>query len=344
MDNMAKQEVTSSQAAENGAKGGRARAASQTPARRREIAQKAADARWGKNVQTAQSVGPLELGGTTLECAVLPDATRVITQGSIMTALGRSDSSGRRSRNDNRPPFAEAGNLVPYFTPELEAQFERIEYRLPDVPGIRHGYNALILPNICEVYLRAREDGVLVPAQLPAAQAAEVLMRGLARVGIIALVDEATGYQDLRSKNALAQLLEAYVEKELRPWVKTFDVEFYRELFRLRDVPFDPASVSRPAYFGHLTNNIVYKRLAPLVWRELKERQHRDGGKGRLHQRLTAEVGHPKLREHLASVTSLMKISSDWDEFIGYLDKAHPLLSQDPSQPALFNGDEPKGL
>lgn len=37
------------------------------------------------------------------------------------------------------------------------------------------------------------------------------------------------GDQDLRARDALAKILEAFVAKEIRKWVKTFPVEFYKE-------------------------------------------------------------------------------------------------------------------
>ncbi len=124
-------------------------------------------------------------------------------------------------------------------------------------------------------------------------------------MGIIALVDEATGYQDLRAKNALAKILEAFIAKELQAWVYTFPEDFYRELFRLRDLEFPKDTVKKPQYFGHLTNDIVYKRLAPGVLNELKRLTPRDEKGRRKHkyfQMLTSNVGYPKLREHLGSV------------------------------------------
>ena len=310
----------------NGAKGGLARAQIMTSAERSEIARRAADARWGKNVMTAEFVGTLPLSEMNLDCVVLTDGRRVISQGSILQSLGRSDSSGRRTRNDNRPPFVEAGNLVPFFTEELKGKFERVEYRLEGVKGTRLGYEAEILPLVCEVYLAAREAKVLTPQQLPTAMKAEILVRGLSRVGIIALVDEATGYQDVRARDALAKILEAYVADELQPWVKTFDVEFYKQMFRLRGMQFNPASVKRPAYFGHLTNDVVYKRVAPGVFDEIKAQRAVDEKKrkARFHQQLTAEVGHPKLREHIASVTTVMKLSDNWADFKTKLDRVHP--------------------
>ena len=54
------------------------------------------------------------------------------------------------------------------------------------------------------------------------AKQAEILVRGFARIGIIALVDEATGYQRDREKDALAKILQAWVAKEIQAWVQTF--------------------------------------------------------------------------------------------------------------------------
>ncbi len=82
-----------------------------------------------------------------------------------------------------------------------------------------------------------------------------------------------------------------------------------------------------PAYFGHLTNNVVHERLTPGVKEELKRltpRTAKGRHKQKLFQRLTEDVGNPKMWEHLASVVALMKISPDWDPFHGYLDKAVP--------------------
>ena len=54
------------------------------------------------------------------------------------------------------------------------------------------GFDATILPTACEIWLLARDAGVLQEQQKDKAQRAEILMRGLAHIGIVALVDEAT--------------------------------------------------------------------------------------------------------------------------------------------------------
>jgi hypothetical protein len=101
--------------------------------------------------------------------------------------------------------------------------------------------------------------------------AADLLVRALANVGIIALIDEATGFQREELLNALAKILEAFIATELRPYVRAFPIAFYDQLFRLRGLSFPKDAVQRPLYFGHLTNDIVYKRLAPNVLEELRK-------------------------------------------------------------------------
>jgi hypothetical protein len=102
-------------------------------------------------------------------------------------------------------------------------------------------------------------------------------------------------------------------------------------------------TVKKPQYFGRLTNDIIYKRLAPSVLDELKKVTPRDD-KGRhkhqLHRRLTDDIGHPKLREHIASVT-VMKLSDNYDHFLSMLDRAHPRYGE--TAPLPFN-DTQKGL
>ena len=197
----------------------------------------------------------------------------------------------------------------------------------------------MAIPAVCEVYLRGREKKVLTGQQLRIAQQCEVLLRGLANVAIIALVDEATGYQDDRDRRALAKILEAFVAKELRRWIQTFPADYYREMYRLRGLTYPPAGNRMPQYFGKLTNDVVYARLAPGVLEELRRTIPRDD-KGRLkahlHRKLTEDVGHPKLLQHLGAVVAVMKMTDDrdWSSFMRQLDKHYPRQTPMP----LFDG------
>ena len=328
------------------AKGGQARAKKLSPERRREIAQAAVEARWlraGKEpIPFASYPGEIKIGSSAIECAVLDDGRRVLSQRSVGRALGKG-FGGKDWQGDagKLPFFLTAKNLRPFVSNELETLVSKpIVYRDKSGGRTAYGLDATVLPQVCDVWLKARDAKVLKKAQLPIAAKAEILIRGLAHVGIIALIDEATGYQDERARNALAKILEAFIAKELRAWVKTFPAEFYKELFRLRGIPYKE-SVKRPQYVGHLTNDLIYARLAPGVLEELRRLTPRDE-KGRLrshlHRRLTEDLGHPKLLQHLSAITALMKASDSWRVFKPLLDRALPRYKRLP----LFDGLEPR--
>lgn len=325
--------------------GGRARAKAMTPERRREVASKAAAARWAGEkplkIISGSSDRPIRIGDVAIECYVLEDGSRVLSQGGVLTALGRSRRISSKPGDDlSLPPILRAQAIRPFVSDELIEKAKPIAFTTPQNQRA-NGYRAEILPLVCEAWLEARANGAIHRRQEPIAQAAEIIVRGLARVGIIALVDEATGYQETRARDALAKILEAYVAKELQPWVKTFDIGFYKEMFRLRGVPFDPESVKRPGYFGHLTNDVVYKRIAPGVLDEIKAQKAIDGSKknAKFHQHFTTEVGHPKLREHITSVKTIMRLSEDWGDFKSKLDRLHPKY-QNALQDTLWDDDD----
>lgn len=315
-----------------------------TPEQRAAAAKSAAEARWNApaplEVVSGSADRPLRIGEATIECYVLEDGTRVLSQGGMLTALGRSRRMNTKPGDDmSLPPILRTAALRPFISDKFIEEARPISFITKN--GTKaNGYRAEVLPQWCEAWLSARAAGALLPSQEPMAQAAEIIVRGLARVGIIALVDEATGYQEQRAKDALAAILEAYVAKEIQEWVRTFDVEFYKHMFRLRGLPFDPSSMKKPQYFGNLTNNIVYRRIAPGVFEEIKAERARDAKKkrARMHQQLTPEVGHPKLREHIASVTTVMRLNENWDDFIVMLDRVYPII--DPNMPPpLFETD-----
>jgi len=204
----------------------------------------------------------------------------------------------------------------------------------------------VILADICDAVLSARKAGALQKQQEHIAEQCEILLRGFARVGIIALVDEATGYQYERTRNSLARILEAFVSKELQPWVKTFPDEFYAQLFRLRGLKYDSDSVKRPQYFGTLTNDIVWKRIAPGVLAELKRVIPKTASgrrKATLSQALTRNIGYPKLREHLGAAVAYMSVSPDYPTFIKTLDAHRPRFHDQLELPFEYRPEEDDG-
>ena len=317
--------------------GGKARMSKLTPEERKEVAKKAALAKAElAKLPTATHQGDLRIGEILLTCYVLQDGTRVLTQEGFLTALGRAGKAkggqGAAATSegvDRLPSFLAANNLKPFISADLEQSTTPLVFRTPE--GIRaYGYQAQLLPKVCRVYLEARDAGVILKAQENMIRAADILMRGLAEVGIVALVDEATGYQKDRAKDALAKILEAFVAKELQPWVKTFPSEYYEHLFRIYGYSYPPEGRTswRPQFFGNITNEVVYSRLAPDLLPELKKAASKAERKAKLHQWLTSEVGHPKLREHLASIVTLLKLARTPEEFRDMVNRIHPRFGE----------------
>ncbi len=326
--------------------GGKARAEKLSATERKDIAKKAAAARWDSSgsIPRATHAGVLKVGQSEIECYVLKDETRIVSTRGIMKALGRT-WRGRKYSGTELPVFLEARNLNPFISAELLSVLSAVSFATPN--GLRaEGFKAEILPMICETYLRARDSGVLTGPQERVAKQADVLMRGLAHVGIIALVDEATGYQQDRARDALTKILEKFIAKELQPWISTFSTDFYEGMFRLRGLAYPQDSVKRPQYFGLLTNDLVYKRIAPGVLEELRRVTPRGETGRRKHkyfQKLTSNVGYPKLREHLGSVVAIMKLSSNWEDFMDKMDRLHPRYGETLLLPFNYD-DDGRGL
>lgn len=332
--------VESKPISEVAAAGGKARAKRLNKTKRSDIARQAALVRWSGPILKAthgDADHPLNIGGVTIPCYVLEDGTRVLSQRGMVAGLGMAFGS-RSAGADRLTAFAAGKGISAFVSNELMALLQNpIKFHHSGGGGIAYGYPATLLADLCDVVLEARKAGALQKQQEHIATQAEILVRGFARVGIIALVDEATGYQDARSRDALAKILEAFVTRELKKWVSTFPAEYYKELFRLQGWTFPtlPKDMNkRPVMVGKITNDIVYDRLAPGVKDELHRMTPRDD-KGRLKQklfqRLTTDVGSPRLKEHLASVIALMKASDDWQQFMKSLNRALPKWSDNLS-------------
>lgn len=320
------------------ARGGAARAAKLTAEERSQIARKAskaaADLAHLPKATHGSEDNPLRIGDIRIPCYVLEDGRRVLTRAGLQVGIGMSASGAIKAGEHRLALFmsglaaraAEADSSLAQRATALANQLANpVSFRAPGRRAAWIGYEATILADLCDVILAARTAGHLTHLQMHIAEKAEILVRGFARVGIIALIDEATGFQRTRDKDALARILEAFVAKELQPWVKTFPSDYYEQMFRLRGLEYPSANKRfRPQYFGVLTNDIVYERLAPGLLEELKKQASKDEKKAHLHRRLTQEVGHPKLREHLASVVTAMKLSGDYADFITKLNRLHP--------------------
>ena len=291
-----------------------------------------------QKLRKATHDGTLTIGDLKIPCYVLDDGTRILSQRGINEALGITHGGGVPDGGLITPRFIRLDALKPFISNDLTAGLlEPIEFAPPHGGRSVIGIPATILPDICTAWLKAREAKALTTdRQLDTAQRAEMLTRGLAHVGIIALVDEATGYQDVRDRLALQAILDAYLRKELAAWAKRFPEEFYRQIFRLRDWQWKGMKVNRPQIVAKYTNDLVYERLAPGILEELQRRNPKDEKgqrQAKHHQWLTEDVGHPALAQHLHAVIGFMRASARWDQFYRLLQRAFPKKGQNLELP-----------
>jgi hypothetical protein len=317
---------------ENPSLGGKARAKALTQNERTSIASRAASERWNRELPRATHSGEIVIGDKRIACAVLETGKRLLTQETFLTAIGRAGKAKGGTGSftvDGLPPFLAADNLSPFISDDLRQSTTPVFFRSDK--GIRGaGYDAMLLPGVCEVYLQFRDEchaaGIDVPtSQRHIVAACDLLMRGLARVGIVALVDEATGYQADRARDELSKILEAYIVEELRPWIRTFPEEFFRQIYRIHGWQFRRGSTKRPAYVGRFINKHIYEHLPLGVLPKLRELNpviERGYRRHKHFQFLTANTGNPHLDKQISTVTTLMRTSRSKEEFNNLFDRA----------------------
>jgi hypothetical protein len=191
----------------------------------------------------------------------------------------------------------------------------------------------VLIPLVCNLYLEAdqADPRLLVASQERIVERAKILIRSLAKVGITALIDEATGYQYDREKDALQTLLSRYIAEEFLPWTSRFPREYYQEIFRLYGWPYDPTSLKRSPYVGKFTNDYVYKQMSPEVLEELRKRNPvTESGKRKRkhHQYFTLDIGVPHLDRHLTKLITVMQLSDSIDEFKENFNRAFKKTNQ----------------
>jgi hypothetical protein len=315
------------------------------------------------NTPRAVDSGILHLGNVEIPCYVLNDETRLISQRGLQKALGMSSGGGSggerriislitsveekwrkqadlRARKNEESKAKKAENdekLRKHAVLGARLSAPILFHQLPKGGTVGYGYEATILADICSLLIDCREEDVLSGPQLKYAVASEKLLTYFAKVGIIALVDEATGHQYKRDKNALQEILKAYIRPEFLPWVKTFPDEFYQLMFQLKGWQYNHLSVKRPILVGKITDNIVYRRFPEGVLEKLKEMNPKDANGRRLnkhHLLLTSEIGRPHLEKHLASLITLERLAVGsgaqggpgmWRKFMSMVERVFPI-------------------
>jgi hypothetical protein len=318
-------------------KGGIARAESMSKDERSASAKKAALARWSSDLPQATHDGPLQIGDSILVAAVLPNGKRLLSQGTVLQAIGRSRTpkagTGGFSTVDGLPFFLQAEILKPFISEELMLSTTPILFRLKS--GARTvGYDALLLPKICKVYQDLRDSIVHkltrgTESEIREAKgvykryekiiaACDALSQGFGMRGIIALVDDATGYRADQTKEDVLRVIAQYMSPRLVTLTKRFPPEFFEEVYRLHGWEYKPGSIHHPQYTGKFITKHVYEPLPPGVLEEMKERlpKNENGNRrSQLWRTLSIDTGIPHLDRQIADILLMMRLADSKEEF-----------------------------
>lgn len=261
--------------------------------------------------------GEITLGETIIPCYVLEDGTRVLSGNAMQNALHLQEDTDNKS-GTRLTRYLEQKSLQKYiYKDKAPDHYDPIECYRGDQRI--NGYEATVLADICDAFLEARKNIAFSSRQRIIADQCEILIRGFARVGIIALIDEATGYQYERERVELQKILNAYISDEILKWQLTFTDEFYKQVFRLWNLPFIPKYIkNKPSFIGTLTNKYIYERLPKGVLEKIRDntpKTEKGNWKYKFHQSLTPEVGREHLKKQIIEVTTLMSVSENKDKF-----------------------------
>lgn len=331
-------------------RGGHARANVLSAEERKEIARNAVKARWAKvkgvpisqigqvsespektlpvatepvpTMAVSLFQGTLEMGGMNFTCHVLNNHKRVIVTREIVRALTGTIGG-------NLKGYLATANIRKHIDPEILTK-NTITFKIPGTQYEANGYEATVLVEICDAYLKARDEGNLTSIQRKLAKQAEIIMRASAKVGIIALIDEATGFQKIRAENALRLKLQAFIAEDMQEWARMFPNEFFFELARLENIHYSPRN--RPIRWGKYILTFVYRAVDPDVTNELKKRTPNPHKGENLHQWLQ-EFGREKVTAQIHQVIGMMKSCKTIDEFKEKFNKAY---NPDPFEQLTF--------
>jgi hypothetical protein len=246
--------------------------------------------------------GRVDIGPTDVACHVLSDGRRVVACSDLVQALGGHGASASSGRRLARVPTVPEGLLTDRV----------IRFRVAGDTEFAEGYDVGLLIELAELVLVARTAGVLKKKQLPLATSAEAIVRHCAAVGVVQLVDNATGYDKVKTRQLLQLRIQSLIADEVEEWVSIVPAEFWAQLARIEGVRVVPDRP--PIRWASYVLAFVYDAVEPDVGRELR----RDGDGPRfspdLHAWLRA-TGAKRLASRMRQTVVMMNSCTDLTEF-----------------------------
>lgn len=319
-------------------KGGDARALTLSREERRRIAKQAAQARWAKitdadGIPKASHQGKLPIGDVEIEVYNLFDKRRLIAKAAMAKALNlKSEGGSAFLRTMTRKGVRSAISDSLWEKIENPIFFKMVDTDLDGPGAVADGYEATTLIEVCDALIQARNDGRLASSQDFLARQAEIIIRSSAKMGIIYLVDTATGYIDVAKREEYLKQWNEFVRSEFRAWEKEFPDQFADMIYKIYGLKRKSvASFKHPQFFGWFTRKYIYHPLANSrgaildLLDEANPVVYAGGGrKYKLHQFLTNEVGVNALRQHLWQTIGIGNAARDKTDFERSFYRAFP--------------------
>jgi hypothetical protein len=232
------------------------------------------------------------------------------------------------------------GSVIP---PKLREALDNPIVFNPLAGDPAHGYEGTVLIEICDAIWEAQKQGKLSPSQENLAKQAEIIVRSAAKVGVIALIDEAAGYIKDKAKEEYRELFKEFIREECREWEKEFPDQFFDMLYGIYRLPRKHKN-KHPLFFGKFIRKYVYKPLANsngAILEMLDEKNpivYTSGGrKYKMHTFLTEEIGLLSLRSHLWQIIGIWNATKSKTSFEKGFQKAFP---QSGEQYELFSDED----
>lgn len=301
--------------------GGQARAARLGKAELRRQAKQAAKARWeavrtsAKHLQDPNRVpealceGLLEIGSVQIECYVLDTQKRVIHKRGMAKALAMKSEGGNvfMRAMQRKGLGSEIGE-------KLRQDLDNPIVFRTFTPDLGHGYDATILIDICTAILDAAKAGKLGPGQESLAKQAEIIIRASAKLGIVALVDDATGFIADKRRTQYKELFREFIQEEFKIYDDPqFPDQLFDVIYKIYGLPRKADRSQRhPRWFGKFIRKYVYEPLANsngAILEMLDEKNpvvYVNGGRRyKMYQFLSEVVGMPALKAQLWQVVGI---------------------------------------
>jgi hypothetical protein len=322
------------------AKGGKARAAKLSSQERSDIAKRAALARWKpvitEGMPEALREGKLKIGDVTLDCYHLKDGRRLFHKRAMARALGLKSAGG----NAFMKTMGRKG-IGSVITDEMHEKIDNPIVFKPLGRDPAHGYEGTFFIDVCDMIWEAHKQERLKPSQFFLAKQAEIIVRSCAKVGIIALIDEATGYIKDKRKEEYQELFREFIRNEVGEYEKQFPQQFYDIIYKLYNLR-KASPNKRPKFFSGFTRKYIYSPLAHsngAILEMLGEKNpviYASGGrKYKLYQFLTEIVGLNALRAHIWQVVGIGNASNSKEGFDRGFRRAFP----QPGEQGFLFGD-----